>query len=142
MPDPETAFLTFDEAVALARAEPGTELIGIHFVEPYTHLGVYMVETDIDEEDVVHVAYEGGMLFSSSGKEDFYNAGDAPDEARKLFYVRKTALGDGDPSILGMTSEFVLAEIIPGVGGNTKYRDHADFSKRAGEQFRAFWRQV
>jgi hypothetical protein len=142
MPDPEITFLTFDEAVALARAEPGTELIGLHFVEPFTHLGVYMVETDIDEEDVVHVAYEGGVLFSSSGEEDFYDEGDAPDEARKLFYARKTDLGDGDPSILGMTSEFVLAELIPGLGGDTKYRDHAHFSQHAGEQFRAFWRQI
>jgi hypothetical protein len=132
-------FFTFDEAVELARKEPGAELVGLKFVEPFTHLKMYIINTFPDDPDNVNVFYEGGALFSSAGEEDFYDLEDAPADARKLLYARQTDLGDGDVQIREMTSEFVLQEILPGLRDDAKYRDHAHFMKVAGAEFNAYW---
>jgi hypothetical protein len=134
-------FCTFDEAVRVAHAEPGTEFVGMKFAQPFTHLGVYLINVYPDEPDNINVFYEGGALFDSMGEEDFYDAEDAPAEAKGLFYARKTDLGGGDPTLMGSTSEFVLQEILPELGGDAKYRDHAHFMQVAGAAFQAYWRQ-
>jgi hypothetical protein len=89
----------------------------------------------------VNVQYEGGELFDLGGEEEFYGLDDAPDEAKGLFYARKTDLGNGDVQVMGMTSEFVLQEVLPGLSKDAKYRDQAHFMQVAGADFRAFWRQ-
>ncbi|WP_426172600.1 hypothetical protein [Pseudoduganella sp. R-34] len=134
-------FFTFDEAVIAARSTPGTDLIGIHFTAPYRHLGLYIISVDVDEPDYVNVSYEGGELFDDGGEEDFYDLSDTPDEAKRLFYAAKSDLGDGDAQVMGMTSEFILQEVLPGLDRGAKYRDQEHFMEVAGQEFRAFWRQ-
>jgi len=134
-------FLTFDEAVIAARSNPGTELIGIQFAAPYQHLGLYTISVDADEPDFVNVSYEGGELFDVGGEEDFYDLSDTPAVAKGLFYAAKTDLGDGNPNVMGMTSEFILQEVLPGLARDAKYRDQDHFLEVAGQEFRAFWRQ-
>jgi hypothetical protein len=73
------------------------------------------------------------------GEEDFYDLEDAPAEAKKLLYARQTDLGDGDVQVMGMTSEFVLQAILPGLRDDAKYRDHAHFMEVAGAEFHAYW---
>lgn len=134
-------FHSFDEAVAAARTSPGTEFVGMNFLEPYSHLGVYVINVYPDEPNGVNVFYEGGALFDSMGEEDFFDVDEAPAEARTLFYVRKSELGNGEVQVMGMTSEFVLQEVLPGLSANAKYRDQSHFMQAAGAQFRSFWRQ-
>lgn len=38
MTDHKIQFFSFDEAVQAARSDPGTELVGIKFDEPFTYL--------------------------------------------------------------------------------------------------------
>lgn len=142
MTDHNTLFLTFDEAVKIARSEPGVELIGINFVEPFMHLSLYLVSVDPDEPESVNIAYEGGTLFSSGGEEDFYDLSDVPADAKNLFYARMSDLADGNIQVMGMTSEFVLQAVLPGLSQDAKYRNHADFRKIAGAEFRAYWRHL
>lgn len=111
-------FYSFDEAVAAARASPGIEFIGMKFIEPYSYLGVYVISVYPDEPDNVNVSYEGGALFASMGEEDFFDVDDAPEEAKMLLYARATELGDGDVQVMGMTSEFVLQEVLPGLSAD------------------------
>lgn len=134
-------FLNFDEAVIAARSNPGTELIGIQFAAPYQHLGLYTISVDADEPDFVNVSYEGGVLFDVGGEEDFFDLSETPDEAKRLFYAAKSALGNGKPNVMGMTSEFILQEVLPGLDRGAKYRDQEHFMEVAGQEFRAFWRQ-
>lgn len=134
-------FLNFDETVKAAKNEPGAEFIGLRFVSPFTRLDLYVIHVDPDETDYVNVQYEGGELFDIGGEEEFYGLDDAPEEAKGLFYARKTDLGDGDVQVMGLTSEFVLQEVLPGLSKDAKYRDHAHFMQVAGAAFRAFWRQ-
>lgn len=142
MPDHKITFITFDETVAAARSAPGTEFVGISFVEPFAHLGLYVVSVDPDEPGDVNISYEGGTLFSSCGEEDFYDLSDVPADAKKLFYVRMSELANGDAQIMGKNSEFVLQEVLPGLSQNAKYRDQAHFMQVAGAEFRAYWRHV
>lgn len=139
MSDNKPKFFTFDEAVEVARSEPGAELVGLKFVEPFTHLKAYIINTDSDDPDSVSVFYEGGALFDSMGEEDFFDLDDVPAEAKKLFYARQTDLGQGNVQVMGMTSEFVLKEILPGLHDDAKYRDHAHFMQVAGAEFCAYW---
>lgn len=139
MSDNKPKFVTFDEAVELARNEPGVDFVGLRFVEPFTHLEAYIINTDSDDPDNVSVFYEGGALFDSMGEEDFFDLEDVPDEAKQLFYARQADMGDGKVQVMGMTSEFVLQEILPGLHDDAKYRDHAHFMQVAGAEFRAYW---
>lgn len=134
-------FLTFDDAVDAARSDPGTEFVGINFVEPFTHLSVYIISVDADEPENVNVFYEGGTLFDSEGEEDFFDVAEVPAEAKKCFYARQTDLGNGDAQVMGLTSEFVLQEVLPGLKKDAKYRDHAHFMQVAGAEFLSYWRQ-
>lgn len=134
-------FYSFDEAVAAARISPGTEFVGMKFVDPYSYLDVYVINVYADAPDGVNVFYEGGALFDSMGEEDFFDVDDAPEEARKLLYARKSELGKGDVQVMGMTSEFVLQEVLPSLSADAKYRDQSHFMQVAGAQFRTFWRQ-
>jgi hypothetical protein len=140
MTDHKIQFYTFDEAMEVARSETGTEFVGIKFVEPFTHLDVYIINVYADEPDNVNVFYEGGALFDSMGEEDFFDVADAPADAKKLFYARKTDLGHGNAQVMGLTSEFVLQEVLPGLSEDAKYRDHTHFMQVAGAEFRAYWR--
>lgn len=141
MANTSISFLSFDEAVKAAKNEPGAEFIGLRYVAPFTRLEVYVIHVDPDEADYVNVQYEGGELFDFGGEEDFYGLDDVPEEARGLFYARKTDLGKGDVQVMGMKSEFVLQEVLPGLSKDAKYRDYAHFMQVAGAAFRTFWRQ-
>lgn len=134
-------FLDFNEAVAAAKNEPGIEFVGLRYVSPFTRLDIYMIDVDPDEPDYVRVQYEGGDLFDISGEEDFYDVADTPDEARKLFYARMSELGDGKVYLMGMTSESVLQEVLPGLDKTSTYKNTADFIRAASTQFLSFWRQ-
>lgn len=142
MTDKKITFVTFDEAVASAIGEPGVEFVGIRFVEPFSHLGLYFVNVDPDEPDYVNIEYEGGELFSSFGEEDFYGLSRVPDGVKNLFYARISDLVDGNAHFKGMNSEFVLQEVLPGLDENAKYRDQTHFKQVAGAAFCAYWRQV
>lgn len=141
MANTNISFFSFEEAIKAAKNEPGTEFIGIQYVPPFTRLDVYVIYVDPDEADYVNVQYEGGELFAFGGEEDFYGLDNVPEEAKVLFYARKTDLGDGDIEIMGMKSEFVLQEVLPGLSKDAKYRDQAHFMQVAGAAFCAFWRQ-
>ncbi|MFC3110855.1 hypothetical protein ACFQAT_28350 [Undibacterium arcticum] len=142
MIDHKIQFFSFDEAVQAARSDPGTELVGIKFDEPFSYLGVYIIQIYADEPDNVNVSYEGGALFDPLGEEDFFDLEDAPAEAKKLFYARRTDLGRGHANVMGLTSEFVLQEVLPGLSEDAKYRDQAHFMQVAGAEFRAYWRHA
>lgn len=133
-------FLTFDEAVAAAKIEPNVDFIGLKFDAPYRHLAAYVISVDSEEPDYVNVAYSGGALFDFGGEEDFYNEEDAPQEAKELFYVHQKELGDGDPSIMGMTSEYVLFAVLPGLQEPDKYPSEAAFASDAARIFKEFWK--
>lgn len=45
MADNKPQFFTFNEAVEAARNEPGVDFVGLKFVEPFTHLGAYIINT-------------------------------------------------------------------------------------------------
>jgi len=139
MPVKKVQFLTFDQAVQAARSQPGVEFVGFRFEEPFTHLGAYIINTYPDDPRNVNVFYEGGALFDSMGEEDFYDVKDAPADARNLLYARQADLGDGDVQVMGMTSEFVLQAILPGLHEDAKYRDRAHFMQVAGAEFQAYW---
>lgn len=141
MADTSIEFISFDEAVEAAKNEPGVEFIGLRYTAPFTRLDMYVIHVYPDEADYVNVKYEGGELFDLGGEEDFYGLDDVPHEAKNLFYTRKTGLGNGDIQVSGMTSEFVLLEVLPGLRADAKYRDRAHFMQVAGDAFRAFWRQ-
>lgn len=141
MSDTSIQFITFDEAVEAAKNEPGVELIGLRYIAPFSRLDVYVIQVDPDEADCVNIQYEGGELFDLGGEEEFYGLDDAPEEAKNLFYARKTDLGNGDVQIIGMTSEYVLQEVLPGLGKDAKYQDQAHFMQVASTAFRTFWRQ-
>lgn len=134
-------FSTFDEAVKIACAEPGTELVGMKFIKPYTRLGIFIINVSPDEPYYINVFYEGGALFSSMGEEELYDAEDAPAEAKDLYYARETDLGGGGPTLMGSTSEYAFQETLPELGGDAKYRDHAHFTQAAGAAFQTYWRQ-
>jgi hypothetical protein len=141
MVDTSIKFLSFDEAVEAAKNEPGVEFIGLRYIAPFSRLDVYVIHVDPDEIGYVNVQYEGGDLFDLGGEEEFYGLDDVPKEAKGLFYARKADLGNGDGQVMGMTSEFVLQEVLPGLSKDAKYRDQAHFVQVAGAEFRAFWRQ-
>jgi hypothetical protein len=141
MSDHKIQFITFDEAVVVARSEPDTEFVGIKFDEPFTHLAVYIITVYADEPENVNVFYEGSAIFGSTSEEDFFDLADAPAEAKKLFYARRIDLGRGDAQVMGLTSEFVLQEVLPGLSEDAKFRDHTHFMQVAGAEFRAYWRQ-
>lgn len=133
-------FLSFDEAVAAATGEPDSEFIGLRYIAPFTHLGVYVIHVDPDE-DCVNVKYEGGELFDLGGEEDFYDLVDVPDEAKGLFFARKSDLANGNANINGMVSEFILQDVLPGLNEADTYSSEAAFIQAAGAQFLLFWRQ-
>lgn len=139
-------FFTFDEAVKIVLDDPDTRLVGIHFVEPFSYLSVYVVNVlesdEPGEPGLLHIGCSGGALFSSSGEEGGYELEDTPAEARNLFYARECDLADGNPQYWEMNSEYVLHNLIPGVGRDTEYRSVAHFKKAAAEEFRKFWRQA
>jgi hypothetical protein len=140
MTQPSLNFLRFDEALAIARNEPGVELIGLSFTAPFDYLGVYTIRLVDDEEpEYVSIMFGGGALFSSCGEEDFFDENDVPDEAKKLFYV-DVAQFESAPDISGMMREYVLQDLLPGLGGEEAYADRAEFKRAAAAAFSAHWR--
>jgi len=69
--DSKINFVTFEDAVELAKKEQDVEFIGMKFEPLFKHLGVYSVVVRSDEPEEVSIMYEGGQLFSSCGEEDF-----------------------------------------------------------------------
>lgn len=133
-------FLTFDEAVATAKLEHDVDFVALRFNEATQVLAAYTVSVDSDEPDYVNVAYSGGALFDFAGEEDFYDDEEAPQEAKELFYVHQKELGDGDPAIFGMTSEYVLFAVLPGLQEPEKYPSEAVFATEAARIFKEFWK--
>jgi hypothetical protein len=136
--DPRINFINFHDAVCLAQETTDVEFIGIKFDPPFKHLGVYSIVVRSDEPGEVSIMYEGGQLFSSCGEEEFYFLDDVPAQAKELIYARKSDLCD--VQISGMTSEFVLQKVLPGLRWDSKYRDQAHFMQVAGAEFAGFWR--
>lgn len=134
-------FLSFDETVRAAKNEPGAEFIGLRYVAPFTRLDVYLIQVDPDEADYVNVQYEGGELFDIGGEEEFYDLDDVPGEAKGLFYARTSDLGNGEPQVMGMVSEHILHEVVPGLNEANTYSNESAFIQAASAQFLAFWRQ-
>jgi hypothetical protein len=135
-------FLTFIEAIAAAETEIGMEFIGLRYVAPFTRLDVYVIHVDPDEPEDVSVQFEGGELFDLGGEEDFYNLADVPAEAKALFYARGSDLGNGNTQVMGMVSEYVLQEVLPGLSEASTYKSNAAFIQAASVQFLSFWRQA
>lgn len=132
-------FFRFDQAVSTALNDPGAQFVELRFVEPFSHRGVYVINVDADEPGNVSLFYEGGVLFDVMGEEDFYDVEDAPAESKALFYARVDELGSGTAQVMGMTSEFVLQKILPGLSKEAKYRDNAHFMEAAGAAFPSYW---
>lgn len=141
MTTPNIQFLNFSDAVEVAKKEPGVKLVGLQFRSPFTRLDVYLIYVDPDEPGFVNVNYEGGELFDLGGEEDFYDIDDVPVEAKNLCYARLSDLGNGAIQIMGMTSEFVLQAVLPGLSPDARYRDQYHFRQAAGSAYAAFWRQ-
>jgi hypothetical protein len=102
----------FDEAVRLVRASPETSYIGFLLRPKKQRVEWYKISTDPDDSDdpgYVSVQYEGGVLFSSDGEEDFYSAEDVPIDAKSLLYVESSTL----PDMGWYTAEHVLFLLFP-----------------------------
>lgn len=138
----QTRFLTFEQAVAADRLEHDVEFIGIRFEAPYRRLDAYIITVDSSEPDYVNVAYNGGNLFDSFGEEDFYGEDDAPADARRVFYARQGDLGNGNPQVMGMNSEYALFELLPGLQEPDAYPSDAAFTREAVRVFAQFWQQA
>lgn len=132
-------FLTFTEALSAASREPGVEFIGLGFAPPNPYLTIYSIEMDADFPDEANINFSGGDLFDLGGEEDFYDETTVPEEAKKLRYARKSELGDGAPSIMGMTSEYVLSAVLPGLNAPDMYRSEEEFAEAASAAYKAFW---
>jgi hypothetical protein len=140
MTQPSLNFIRFDEALAIARSSPGVELIGLSFTAPFDYLGVYTIRlVDDDEPQYVSIIFDGGTLFSSCGEEGFFDVNDVPDEAKKLFYV-DVAQFESAPDIGGVMGEYVLQDLLPGLGGEDAYSNRAEFKRAAAAAFSAYWR--
>jgi hypothetical protein len=140
MTQPSLNFVRFDEALAIARSSPGVELIGLSFTAPFDYLGVYTIRlVDDDEPQYVSIMFDGGTLFSSCGEEGFFDVNDVPDEAKKLFYV-DVAQFESAPDVSGVMGEYVLQDLLPGLGGEDAYADRAEFKRAAAAAFSAYWR--
>lgn len=134
-------FLSFDEAVSAAQQHPGEQFIALSYVPPYTRLEIYMIDVDPEEPDEVRIQYEAGELFDVGGEEDFYDVDDIPGQAKSLFYARLSDLGDGRAQVMGMVSEHVLQQVLPGLNEDSTYKNGAAFIEAASRQFLSFWKQ-
>lgn len=134
-------FLSFDEAVTAAQQHLGEQFIALGYVPPYTRLEVYMIDVDADEPDEVRIQYEAGELFDVGGEEEFYDVEDVPGQTRSLFYARLSDLGDGKAQVMGMVSEHVLQQVLPGLNEDTAHKNEAAFLQAASTQFLLFWKQ-
>jgi len=139
MTRPSLNFVHFDDALAIVRSAPGLEFIGLSFAAPFDYLGVYTIRL-VDDEDpqYVSIMFDGGPLFSSCGEEEFFDENEVPEEAKKLFYV-DTAQLEGAPDISGTMGEYVLQDLLPGLGGEDAYSDRAEFKRAAAAAFSAYW---
>lgn len=107
--------MTFDEVIQAVKATPGQSYTGLVLRADGLYLGVYTVSSsdEGDDEDYdpewVSIQFEGGLLFSSSGDEEFYSFDDAPEIVQSLTYRLSTSL----PDISGLCSEYVLHRVFP-----------------------------
>lgn len=131
-------FLTYEQAIEVVKKEPDVEFIGLRFEAPHRSLGVYSVYVYSDELDYVNIGYEGGLLFSSCGEEESYGEADVPEEAKTLIYAREQDLGSR--AVRGMMSEYVLAEVLPGLKDPDDYPSRPDFVRAAVQAYESFWR--
>lgn len=132
-------FLSYAEAVATARRDPEATFVGLAFNPATAFLTVYTLQADEDDADTLNIEYEGGELFDLGGEEDFFDETSVPAEAKQLLYASKAELGDGKPHIAGMTAEYVLSTIVPGLNAPDMYRSEEEFAEMAGKAFKAFW---
>jgi len=142
MSDQSIEFLNFEQAVEAAKKAHDVEFIGIRFNSPYRKLDAYIITVASDDPDYVSVSYSGGNLFDSFGEEDFYDEADAPDDAKTVFYAHQRDLGNGHPQVMGMNSEYVLFEVLPGLQEPDAYPSKAAFTQEAARVFTKFWRQT
>lgn len=107
--------MTFNEVIQAVKAAPGLSFTGLALRADGRYLGVYTVSSsdEVDDEDYdpewVSIQFEGGLLFSSAGEEEFYPLEDAPDIIRSLIYRPSTSL----PDTSWLCSEYVLHRIFP-----------------------------
>lgn len=140
MTQPTLNFVGFDEALEIARSSPDVEFIGLSFNPPFDYLGVYTIRLIDDEKPAyVSIMFDGGTLFSSCGEEGFYDETDVPDEAKKLFYVDVSQF-ETPPDTSGTMGEYVLQDLLPGLGDEKAYHDRAEFKRAAAAAFSDYWR--
>ena len=132
-------FITYDEAIAASKKEPGVNFIGIRFDKPYRRVECYFISTDADEPDYVNIHYQGGLMFSSSGEEEFYCEEEVPAEAKNIFYARMQDLDY--PNLSDTVGEYVLYEVLPRLNEPESYLTNAAFVAAAIREFTAFWWQ-
>lgn len=135
-----TNFLTFDEAVSAARKEPEVHFIGLGFSSSL--LVVFALQLDAEDPPTINIFYSAAKLFDSIGYEDSYTLDDVPIGAKTLFYVRESDLNvDFVKDIFGVTSEYILHRMIPGLPDPDTCVSVKTFRQDAINKFRAFWRQ-
>jgi hypothetical protein len=103
---------SFDEAVLAVQARPNSAYIGFLLWPDEKKAGWYQISTDPENAqdlESVSIQYEGGMLFSSCGEDDFYSLDDVPVEARSLRFIDSSTL----PKMCGYTTDYVLARLFP-----------------------------
>lgn len=133
-------FLPFEEAVEAIQRDPDAKFIGLLLDDD--HVSAFVIEVDPSEPDTVSVTYSGGELFEDCCEEDFFDGTSAPTSSRRAFYALAAELGDGEPEIMGMTTEYVLSQILPDVGDPEEYETEEAFKRAARECFESFWQQV
>lgn len=107
--------MTFNEVIQAVKATPGLSFTGLALRSDGRYLGIFTVSSsaEVDDEDYdpewVSIQFEGGLLFSSSGDEEFYSLDDAPDIVQSLIYRPSTSL----PDTWWLCSEYVLHRVFP-----------------------------
>ncbi|TBW33676.1 hypothetical protein E0E54_16230 [Azotobacter chroococcum] len=107
--------MTFDDVIQAVKAKPGQSFTGLGLRADGRYLRVFTVSSYEDDEnndcdpEWVSIQFEGGLLFSSSGEEDFYSLEDVPEVVQSLTYRPSASL----PEVAGLCSEYVLHKVFP-----------------------------
>lgn len=104
-------FMTYDEVVEFFRSSKNAteSFVGLLFRPKDRYFGFYEVYLDLEDQEWIGIRFQGGLLFSSCGEEEFYSLDDAPSEAKTLTYRN----AKGMPDIDGLMSEYALKNLFP-----------------------------
>ncbi|MNZ70439.1 hypothetical protein D3C78_887760 [compost metagenome] len=107
--------MTFNEVLQTVKATPGLSFTGLALRPDGRYLGIFTVSSsdELEDDDYdpewVSIHFDGGLLFSSDGEEEFYSLDDAPDIVQSLIYQPSTLL----PDTCWVCSEYVLHRVFP-----------------------------